>query len=99
MSNPRLPHFQGVRPHHRADKCITREENNQVVIYGPQCDLCVHFWLFGGEGAGWPFNYETEPILLLSYPLYLYQSTYKIWKQSIPDFLSYRFHEVLSNDD
>ena len=56
--------FRAVRPHNRADKCITREKiNDQFFIYG-----------------------------------HLYQSTYKIWKQSDKDFLSYRENEEASTD-
>ena len=74
--NPRLPNLQGARSYHRADKCITREKNNQVVHIGPQCDLFLHFWLFGvGVGSDWAHL----AFQLSSYP---YQSTYKIWKQS-----------------
>ena len=37
--------YRAVRPHNRADICITREKNNhQFFIYGPQ----YNFWLFGG---------------------------------------------------
>ena len=44
----------------------------------------------GGIGAGWPFNNQTRPILLPSYPL-----TYiNPLKQSLQDVLSYRVHEV-----
>ena len=44
--------FRAVRPHNRADKCITREKNNsQFFIYGPQCEK-MHFGLFGGGGGG-----------------------------------------------
>ena len=39
-------------------------------------------------GPGWPINNQTGPILQAS--SHLYQSTYKIWKQSDKDFLSYR---------
>ena len=54
--------FRAVRPHHRANICITREKNNsQFFIYGP------HFWLFRGPGL--PINNRTGPILLPSYPL------------------------------
>ena len=36
--------FRAVRPHHRADICITREKNNcQFFIYGPQYTKIVHF--------------------------------------------------------
>ena len=59
--------FRAVRPHHRADICITREKyNTQFFIYGPQMPTIyffLHFCLFGGGGGpGWP-------ILLPSYPL------------------------------
>ena len=46
-------------------------------------------------GPGWPINNQTGPILLSSH---LYQSTYKIWKQSDTDFLSYRENDEVSAD-
>ena len=48
-------------------------------------------------GPGWPINNQTGPILLPNYP-HLYQSTYKIWKQSDKDFLSYRENDEMSAD-
>ena len=78
--------FRAVRPHHRADICITREQ-----FYGPQyTNMCI----FGYSGGpGWPINNRTRPILLPSY-----QSTYKIWKQSDKDCLSYRENDEMSAD-
>ena len=49
-------------------------------------------------GPGWPINNPTGPILLPRHPLTLYQSTYKIWKQSDKDFLSYRENDEVSAD-
>ena len=48
--------FITVRPHHRADKCITREQNNhKFFIYGPQCDFfCIFGYSGGGGGLGCP---------------------------------------------
>ena len=41
--------FRAVRPHHRADICITREKNNhQFFIYGP---LYTKMCIFGYSGA------------------------------------------------
>ena len=41
--------LRAVRPHHRADKFITRETNNhQFFIYGPQGEKNAHPGLFGG---------------------------------------------------
>ena len=38
---------RAVRPHQRADICITRETNNhQFFIYGPQYIFVWQFWLF-----------------------------------------------------
>ena len=45
-----------------------------------------------GGGAGWPL-YQTGPNLIPNY-----QYTYKIWKQSVQDFVSYRIHKDLSVD-
>ena len=51
------------------------------------------FWLFGGGGgAGWPL-YQTGPNLLPSY-----KYTYKIWNQSVQDFIGYRIHKDFSVD-
>ena len=60
--------FRALRPHHRADICITREKNNcQFFIYGPQY---TKMWIFGYSGGpGWPINNRTGPILLPRYPL------------------------------
>ena len=63
--------FRAVRPHNRADKFITREQNNnQFFIYGPQCEKNrILGYSGGGGGPGWPINNQTGPILLPSYPL------------------------------
>ena len=60
--------FRAVRPHHRADICITRGKNNDpLFIYGPQY---IKMCMFGYSGGpGWPKNNRTGPILLPSYPL------------------------------
>ena len=40
--------FRAVRPHHRADKCITREQNNYSFSYmAPN----VKVWIFGNSGG------------------------------------------------
>ena len=60
--------FRTVRPHNRADKCITREKNNrQFFIYGPQCEK-MRILAYSG-GPGWPINNRTGPILLPRHPL------------------------------
>ena len=65
--------FRAARPHHRADKSITRKQNiHQFFIYGPNVKICA-FLAIQGEGGGggglWPINNQTVPILLPSYPL------------------------------
>ena len=45
---------------------------------------------WGGGGAGYPFTYQLSS--------HLYQSTYKIWKQSVQDCLSYRVHKEMFAD-
>ena len=52
----------------------------------------------GGGGPGWPIYNPTGPILLPRLSSHLYQSTYKIWKQSDKDFLSYRENDEVSAD-
>ena len=85
--------FRALRTHNRADKFITREKNNhQFFIFGPQCKKMRILGYSGGPG--WPINNPTGPILLS----HLYQSTYKIWKQSDKDFLSYRENDEVSAD-
>ena len=60
--------FRAVRPHNRADICITREKNNrQFFICGPQYKNFVIFGYSGGPG--WPINNPTGPILLPRHPL------------------------------
>ena len=49
--------------------------------------MCIFGYL---RGPGWPINNRTW---LSSH---LYQSTYKIWKQSYKDFLSYRENDEMS---
>ena len=46
--------FRAVRPHHRADKCITRKlNNNQFFIYGPQCEeMCIFGYIIRIWGGG-----------------------------------------------
>ena len=94
--------LRAVRPHHRADKCIRENNNHQFFIY---MGLNVIFWgIFSYSGGpGWPINNQTGPILFRSYPLtyinlHLYQYTYKIWKQSDKDFLSYHENDEVSAD-
>ena len=60
--------FRALRPHNRAEKCITREKNNhQFFMYGPQCEK-IHILGYSG-GPGWPINNPTGPILLPRHPL------------------------------
>ena len=47
-------------------------------------------------GPGWPINNRTHLASQLS--SHLYQSTYKIWKQSDKDSLSYRVNDKVSAD-
>ena len=88
--------FRAVRPHHRANICVTREQNNhQFFIYGPQYKKNLHFWLFGG--GAWLVHTKSDRAHLASQlSSHLYQSTYKIWKQSDKDFLSYRENDEMS---
>ena len=53
MSSQVNENFRAVRPHHRADICITRGKNNlQFFIYGPQY---TKMRIFGySAGPGWP---------------------------------------------
>ena len=64
--------FRVVRPHHRADIQIIRQNNNhQFILYGPQYNKMCNFGYSGGHG--WPINNRTGSILLPSYPLtYIY---------------------------
>ena len=81
--------FRAVRPHHRADICITREKNNcHFFIYGPQYTKMCIFGYSGGPG--WPINNRTGPILLPSYPLTYINLHIKYGSNPIRIFLSYR---------
>ena len=79
-SNPGLPNFRAVRPHHRANKYITMEKNNTSFSYmGPNVYKNAHFGLFGGGGGvgvAWVAHLASQ------LPSHLYQSTCQIWKQS-----------------
>ena len=55
---------RAVRPHHRADKFITREKIITSFSYMGRNVKNAHFELFGGA-----LNNRTGPILLPSYPL------------------------------
>ena len=47
--------FRAVRPHHRADKFITRETNNhQFFLFRPQCEKIRILGYSGGGGLGGP---------------------------------------------
>ena len=48
---------------------------------------------------GCPFNYQTEPILLTSYPLTYINLLITYGSKFIQDFVSYRVHKLLSNDN
>ena len=53
--------FRAVRPHHRADKCITRKKNNrQFLSYmGPnvkKCTFLAILFIFGGGGSWGPLR-------------------------------------------
>ena len=77
-------------------------KKNKLFIYGPQCDFVRHFRVFGGEGgggAGWSFIYQIEPILLTSNPLTYINLHITYGSKSIQDFVSYRVHKLLSNDN
>ena len=89
--------FRAVRPHNRADKFITREKNNhQFFIYGPQCEKMR---ILGYSGGAWvAHKYSDWAHLASQASSHLYQSTYKIWKQSDKDFLSYRENDEVSAD-
>ena len=86
MSNPGERKCQGSKT---SSQCITREQNLQqrkkittsFSYMGHNIKQCAFLAIRGG-GAEWPINNQTGPFLLPSYPSRLYQSTYKIWKQS-----------------
>ena len=85
--------FRTVRPHHRADICITRGKNNcKFFIYGPQYTKMCIFGYWGGH------KLSDRSHLASQLSSHLYQSTYKIWKQSDKDFLSYRENDEMSAD-
>ena len=49
-------------------------------------------------GPGWPINNPDWAHLASQASSHLYQSTYKIWKQSDKDFVSYRENDEVSAD-
>ena len=70
------------------------KNNCQFFIYGPQYTKICIFGYSGGPG--WPINDRAHLASQLS--SHLYQFTYKIWKQSDKDFLSYRENDEMSAD-
>ena len=55
--------------------------------------------IFGYSGGPWVAHKQSDRAHLASQlSSYLYQSTYKIWKQSDKDFLSYRENDEMSAD-
>ena len=86
MSNPGERKFQGSKTSSQSRHVYNKGKNNcQFFIYGPQYTKICIFWLFGGPWAS-------------QLSSHLYQSTYKIWKQSDKDFLSYRENDEMSAD-
>ena len=79
------------RPGPSAPREITREikNNHQFFIYGPQCEKMRILGYSGGPGWAHLASQASS---------HLYQSTYKIWKQSDKDFLSYRENDEVSAD-
>ena len=63
---------------------------------GPNVKKCAILGYLGGPG--WPINNPTGAHLASQASSHLYQSTYKIWKQSDKDFLSYRENDEVSAD-
>ena len=61
---------------------------------GHNIKLCAFLAIRGGPG--WPLNNRAHLASHLSSHLYL--STYKIWKQSDKDILSYRENDEVSAD-
>ena len=76
--------IRAVRPHHRADLCITRGKNTISFSYISHNIKLIA--LFGYPGAPrWPIQKSDGPILLPQLSSHLYQYTYKIWKQSVQE--------------
>ena len=53
----------------------------------------LHFWLFGVTRQLSDWSHLASQLFS-----HLYQCTYKIWKQSMQDALSYHVHEEVSAD-
>ena len=88
MSNPGEQKFQGSKTSSQSRHMYNKGKNNcQFFIYGPQYTKMCIFGYSGGPG--WPINNRTGAHLASQLSSHLYQSTYKIWKQSDKDFLSY----------
>ena len=85
-----------VRPHHIADKSITRDTNNQeFFIYEPQCENKLDMGGGGGLGGGYDWAHLASQ---LSSHLTQYTCTCKIWKQSDKDILCYLENDAMSAD-
>ena len=84
--------FRAIRPHHRADKCITRGQNNhRFFIYGPECEKIAYLAIRGPER---PVNNQTAH-RASQLSVHIYQFRCKIWKQSDKD---YRENDEVSAD-
>ena len=91
-SNPGEQKFQSSKTSSQSRHMYNKEKKPPVFHIWATIKK-VHFWLFGGGGGPrWPIKRAQLASQLTSH---LYQSIYKIWKQSIQ---SYRVHKEMSAD-
>ena len=86
--------FRAVRPHHRADMRTTRKKITTSFSYmGHNIKKCA----FLAIRVPWVAHKNLDRAHLApQLSSHIYQSTYKIWKQSDKDFLSYRENNEMS---
>ena len=92
--------YSGSKTSSQSTQMYDNGKKTSCSYMGPNVILLgILGYLAGGGGAGWSFNYQTEPILLTSYPLTYINLHITYGSKSIQDFVSYRVHKLLSNDN
>ena len=89
-----LPNFQDSMTSSQSRHMYTMGTNNyRLFIYVPQCES-----IFGYSEGGWVAPLSDWAQLVSQLSSHLYKYTYKIWKPSVQDFISYRVHKEISVD-
>ena len=100
MSNPGERKFQGSKSSSQSRQMYNKGEKTASFSYmGHNIQKCAFLAIQGGGGGAWVAQkYSNWAHFASQLSSHLYQSTYKIWKQSDKDFLSYRENDEMSAD-